>query len=118
MYIKGIILNIVRSEEDRRRLIQLLQLAEPIEQTVKLYYDRRPEKTEKYANNNYDPDSLSLNKNVTVTGAKAINKSTKFTSKSKLGQTSGSNSSTKLTRPQTVSKFKQDNTNFFPLEYR
>jgi hypothetical protein len=58
----------VKIKEDRRRLVQLLQLAEPIEQTIKLYYDRRPEKMEKYTNFNscsdFDPDSIALNKSL------------------------------------------------------
>jgi hypothetical protein len=66
----------VRTKEDRRRLVQLLQLAEPIEQTIKLYYDRRPEKLEKFSTVStgggycgYDPDSISLGKSLmTSTG--------------------------------------------------
>jgi len=58
----------IRTKEDRRRLVQLLQLAEPIEQTIKLYYDRRPEKLEKFStastSSNYDPESISLNKSL------------------------------------------------------
>jgi hypothetical protein len=67
----------IRTKEDRRRLVQLLQLAEPIEQTIKLYYDRRPEKLEKFSTastaNNYDPDSISLNKSLRAsTGKKSM----------------------------------------------
>jgi hypothetical protein len=53
-----------KSKEDRRRLIQLLQLAEPIEQTIKLYYDRRPEKIEKHItglSHNLQTDHLHFN---------------------------------------------------------
>lgn len=38
-----------RSKEDRKRLMQLLSIAEPIEQTINLYYDKRPDIKEKYA---------------------------------------------------------------------
>jgi len=121
MYFSLVII-LVRSEEDRRRLVQLLQLAEPIEQTVKLYHDRRPEKTEKYSSNNYDPQSLSMNKSVTVNGKNTL-KSTggitgkldKSSSKTKLGNSLGGYSSTKLShqRPQTGQPVCK-----FPLEYR
>lgn len=62
----------MRSTEDRRRIVQLLQLAEPIEQTIKLYYDRRPEKLEKYAitdSQPYDPTSVALSKSVKSIGS-------------------------------------------------
>ncbi len=62
------------AKEDKRRIAQLLQLAEPIEQTIKLYKDHQPEITEKYSNFNFedgaqaenftpDPNSVSLKKN-------------------------------------------------------
>jgi coiled-coil domain-containing protein 77 len=62
------------AKEDKRRIAQLLQLAEPIEQTIKLYKDHKPEITEKYSNFNFedgaqaenftpDPNSVSLKKN-------------------------------------------------------
>ena len=62
------------AKEDKRRIAQLLQLAEPIEQTIKLYKDHQPEITEKYSNFNFedgadaenftpDPNNVSLNKN-------------------------------------------------------
>jgi hypothetical protein len=67
----------IRTKEDRRRLVQLLQLAEPIEQTIKLYYDRRPEKLEKFSNMgpamNYDSESIALNKSLGVSvGQKSL----------------------------------------------
>lgn len=40
----------IRSLADRSRLRDLLLLAEPIEQTVKLYHDKRPSKMEKFSN--------------------------------------------------------------------
>lgn len=52
--------------EDRKRLMQMLNLAEPIEQTIKLYFDRRPELREKFANSELDspdPDNISLSAN-------------------------------------------------------
>lgn len=54
----------MRSKEDRRRLSQLLELAEPIEQTIKLYYDRRPDKLEKYNKSDYEKDSIALSKSM------------------------------------------------------
>ena len=62
------------AKEDKRRIAQLLQLAEPIEQTIKLYKDHQPEITEKYSNFNFedgadaenftpDPNNVYLNKN-------------------------------------------------------
>ena len=36
-------INIVKSKDDRRRIIQLLQFAEPIEKSKVIFYDRRPE---------------------------------------------------------------------------
>ncbi|MCQ2821544.1 MAG: hypothetical protein MJ252_30165, partial [archaeon] len=44
----------LRKKEDHRRIVQLLQLAEPIEQTIKLYQGKKPEKTEKYSNFNFE----------------------------------------------------------------
>ena len=45
----------IRKKEDHRRIQQLLQLAEPIEQTLKLYKGKPPVKTEKYSNFNFEP---------------------------------------------------------------
>ena len=44
----------LRVKEDRRRIQQLLQLSEPVEQTIKLYKNRKPETTEKYSNFNFE----------------------------------------------------------------
>jgi len=52
--------------EDRKRLTQMLNLAEPIEQTIKLYFDRRPELREKFSKTEseiVDPDNISLSAN-------------------------------------------------------
>jgi hypothetical protein len=52
--------------EDRKRLMQMLNLAEPIEQTIKLYFDRRPELREKFASaesDSPDADNISLSAN-------------------------------------------------------
>ena len=35
------------TKEDRRRIVQLLQFAEPFEQQIKLFYDKRPEMADK-----------------------------------------------------------------------
>ena len=52
-------------KEDHRRILQLLQLAEPIEQTVMLYQGKRPEKIEKYSNFNFESgiDEFNANSN-------------------------------------------------------
>lgn len=63
----------IRSMEDRRRLVQMLQLAEPIEQTVKLYQDRRPEKLEKYTNSDIGSDLMSYPKSKTFYPNKTAN---------------------------------------------
>lgn len=85
----------LKSKEDRRRLLQLLQLAEPIEQTIKLYYDRRPEKLEKYVNgisnvapsNNFNatiassnPDSLALSRALGITIPQSEKTNTNYSS--------------------------------------
>ena len=48
------------AKEDKRRIKQLLELSEPIEQTIKLYQNQEPGKTEKYSNFNFE-DALSNN---------------------------------------------------------
>jgi hypothetical protein len=95
----------VRSREDRRRLVQLLQLAEPIEQTIKLYYDKRPEKLEKYSRNDFDPESIALSKSITSNA----NMSGYSTNKSLR-----SNSSKKTVKSNILKKNSSNN----PLEYR
>lgn len=62
-----------RVKEDKRRIEQLLKLAEPIEQTIKLYQGRKPEITEKYSNYNFEKDNVSINDN-SVSLKKALNK--------------------------------------------
>ena len=37
-----------RSNQDRRRIVQLLRLTEPVEQQIKLMHHRRPQRTEKH----------------------------------------------------------------------
>lgn len=72
-----------RTNEDRRRICQLYQLAEPIEQTIKLGLDRVPEKTEKYSNfnleigdeDNYDHNSLSIKRSLAPNGKNKKSKS-------------------------------------------
>ena len=61
------------AKEDKRRITQLLELSEPIEQTIKLYHNKEPTKMEKYSNFNFEdaisnndlvdsPDSVSITK--------------------------------------------------------
>ena len=61
------------AKEDKRRIKQLLELSEPIEQTIKLYHNKEPTKMEKYSNFNFEdaisnndlvdsPDSVSITK--------------------------------------------------------
>jgi hypothetical protein len=102
-------LSLVRSREDRRRLVQLLQLAEPIEQTIKLYYDRRPEKLEKFSRNEFDPESIALSKS--IGGAHSV------TSLNNTKSSIRSNSSKRTVK----SKKSMSNGGFItnnPLEYR
>ena len=56
----------LKSMEDRRRLVQMLQLAEPVEQTIKLYQDRRPEKLEKYTNSDINVEIMGITKSNTT----------------------------------------------------
>ena len=48
-----IFLILVKSKDDRKRIKQLLQFAEPIEKSRIIYFDRRPEST-RPTNNNID----------------------------------------------------------------
>lgn len=54
----------IRKKEDHRRIIQLLQLAEPIEQTIKLYEGKKPVKTEKYSNFNLESGIEEIKENL------------------------------------------------------
>ena len=74
--------------EDKRRIKQLLELSEPIEQTIKLYQNKEPVKTEKYSNFNFE-DALSSGEfannnpdNISITNA-IKSKPKKSTSKNK-----------------------------------
>ena len=48
------------ANQDKRRIRQLLELSEPIEQTIKLNKNKEPIKTEKYSNFNFE-ETLSVN---------------------------------------------------------
>ena len=89
------------AKEDKRRIKQLLELSEPIEQTIKLVQNKEPTKLEKYSNFNFEeclgddnivdsPDNVSITKamkNTKIKGAnkaKSINK--KMAVKSNYGQ--------------------------------
>ena len=61
------------AKEDKRRIKQLLELSEPIEQTIKLAQNKEPTKLEKYSNFNFEdildndnivdtPDNISITK--------------------------------------------------------
>ena len=69
----------MQTKEDGRRMVQLLQFAEPIENQLKLFYDKRPEVTERQttqsnfnydAKNQYSSNSVSLKKCVDKSKAK------------------------------------------------
>ena len=60
------------AKEDKRRIKQLLELSEPIEQTIKLEQNKSPTKTEKYSNFNFE-DDLSINNDNIINGADSIN---------------------------------------------
>ena len=57
---------------DKRRIKQLLELSEPIEQTIKLEQNKSPTKTEKYSNFNFE-DDLSINNDNIINGSDSIN---------------------------------------------
>jgi len=82
------------AKEDKKRIKQLLELSEPIEQTIKLYQNKEPAKTEKYSNFNFEdilangvlvdsPDSVSITKAMKVKNRPKSNK--KMTVKSHYG---------------------------------
>ena len=60
------------AKEDKRRIKQLLELSEPIEQTIKLEQNKSPTKTEKYSNFNFE-DDLSINNDNIINGSDSIN---------------------------------------------
>jgi hypothetical protein len=62
-----IIINLVNSKDDRRRIIQLLQFAEPIEKSKVIFYDRRPETSK------LPPKSLAESFPNTILGASGKN---------------------------------------------
>ena len=70
----------------------MLQLAEPVEQTIKLYFDRRPEMREKFSNCETElPDSanISLNVNNKNSLAHTRNNSNILSAKSKTAKSTG-----------------------------
>ena len=82
------------AKEDKRRIKQLLELSEPIEQTIKLYQNQEPTKMEKYSNFNFEdalstnelidsPDSVSITKAMKIKTRPKSNK--KFAPKSRYG---------------------------------
>jgi hypothetical protein len=92
--------------EDRKRLSQMLQLAEPIEQTIKLYFDRRPELREKFANSetDLDSDNISLSANAKSTFSHSRTQSNLNVSKNQTSNTKIKSSS----RPKTSFSTKND----------
>jgi len=73
------------AKEDKRRIKQLLELSEPIEQTIKLVQNKEPTKLEKYSNFNFEeclgddnivdsPDNVSITKAMNNTKIKGANK--------------------------------------------
>ena len=89
------------AKEDKRRIKQLLELSEPIEQTIKLVQNKEPTKLEKYSNFNFEeclgddnivdsPDNVSITKamkNIKIKGAnKAKSSNKKLAVKSNYGQ--------------------------------
>ncbi len=70
--------------DDRRRLLQLLQLSEPLENTMKYYSEKRPKGDN--SKNNVDPNIISLSKNLGLSS---------ITSKNKKGRLNNNNESIK-----------------------
>ena len=70
----------------------MLQLAEPIEQTIKLYFDRRPELREKFSNSERelpDSDNISLSAHAKSSFVHSRNNSNMLTITSKNMKTTG-----------------------------
>lgn len=65
--------------DDRRRLLQLLQLSEPLENTLKYYSEKKP----KGDNSNYivDPNIVSLSKNLGLNSLASKNTKGKLNNK-------------------------------------
>ena len=70
------------AKEDKRRIKQLLELSEPIEQTIKLIQDKEPTKMEKYSNFNFE-DALSNNDLVDSPDSVSITKAMKMKNRPK-----------------------------------
>ncbi len=77
------------AKEDKRRIKQLLELSEPIEQTIKLEQNKEPVKLEKYSNFNFeeclDDYNIDSPDNVGITKAMKNYPSNKAKNKSKSG---------------------------------
>ena len=76
------------AKEDKRRIKQLLELSEPIEQTIKLVQNKEPTKLEKYSNFNFeeclgDDYNIDSPDNVCITKAMNNPKSNKSKSNNK-----------------------------------
>ena len=70
------------AKEDKRRIKQLLELSEPIEQTIKLYQNKEPTKMEKYSNFNFE-DAISNNDMVDSPDSVSITKAMKMKNRPK-----------------------------------
>lgn len=84
-----------RSNQDRKRIIQLLQLTEPIEQQVKIFHNKIPHKTEKFHDviheNTLDIKKISnqpvdLSKSSCIYSTQAGTNNTNIMSNSKYGR--------------------------------
>ena len=74
------------AKEDKRRIKQLLELSEPIEQTIKLEQNKEPIKLEKYSNFNFEhclADELNIDSPDNVGITKAMKNKPKSTNKKK-----------------------------------
>ena len=71
--------------DDRRRLLQILQLSEPLENTLKYYSEKKPKGDN--SNYNMDPNIISLSKNL------GLNSMTSKNTKGKLINNKESNKS-------------------------
>ena len=76
------------AKEDKRRIKQLLELSEPIEQTIKLVQNKEPTKLEKYSNFNFeaclgDDYIIDSPDNVSITKAMKNNNKAKSSNKKK-----------------------------------
>lgn len=107
-----------RTKEDRRRLMDLLKLAEPIEQTISLYHDKRPDIKEKFS---IHDNQLSAGKIKQIGQQQSATYNSNSTTKDKFIKSPISNSSKETSftnKRKSLSKGKYSSGSSNKLEYR